>query len=431
MKNKQITRRRFIRNSAGLGVTAGIGTIIPSTAKSYSRIFNANERVNMGIIGCGGMANAHMDALLQMATSDDVGISAVCDIYTKRLDAAKEKTKGKAVKSYLDILNDKDIDSVLIATPEHWHHRMILDAIDAGKHIYTEKPMTHSIEQSREVVEAMKNAKVKLQVGVQGMSDDSYETANRYIKEGALGDVVMAHIDYSRNYKGDDFWAYTIDNDAKPGENLDWEAWLGPAPTRSWDPRRYFQWRKYWDYSGGIATDLFIHRITRIIKSIDLSFPERVVASGGLWHYENTRGEIPDTFNMLVDYPEGLTAIVVSSLANDTPIRHLIRGNLGTLEFTREGFVITPQKAVTDSVISGTGENVSKESEIVYKKTGAEDVTLHHRNLLNAIRKGEVLKCDQYLGYYGVVVCMMGVQSFRERAYLRWDAADEKVIHEY
>jgi predicted dehydrogenase len=428
MKNKNITRRKFIRNSAGIGIATSVGAILPSTAKSYSRILKANERVNMGVIGCGGMANAHMDALLEMKSSDDIEIAAVCDIYEKRLNAAKEKTMGKAVKSYLDILNDNDIDCVLIATPEHWHHRMILDAIDAGKHIYAEKPMTHSIEQSKEIVEAMNNAKVKLQVGVQGMSDDSYETANKYIEEGALGDVVMAHIDYSRNYKGDDFWAYDIDNDAKPGVNLDWEAWLGPAQKVDWDPRRYFQWRKYWDYSGGIATDLFIHRITRIIKSVGLSFPDHVVASGGLWHYEHTKGEIPDTFNMLVDYPEGLTALVVSSLANDTPIRHLIRGNLGTLEFTREGFVITPQKAVTDAVISGTGENVNQDGEIEHIKTGAEDITLHHRNLLNAIRKGETLKCDQNLGYYGVVVCMMGVQSFREKAYLQWDKDNHKVI---
>jgi predicted dehydrogenase len=414
MKNKSLSRRKFIRNSAGLGLTASIGSVIPSTAKSYSRIINANERIKMGIIGCGGMANAHMNALLKMKESDDVAITSVCDIFDKRLESAKEKTQAPGVKNYHEILNNKDIDSVLIATPEHWHHKMILDAIDAGKHIYTEKPMTHTIEESRAVVEAMKNASVKLQVGVQGMSDDSYETANKYINEGALGDVVMAHIDYSRNYKGDDFWAYAIDNDAKPGENLDWEAWLGPAPKVAWDPRRYFQWRKYWDYSGGIATDLFIHRITRILKSIDLKFPDTVVASGGLWHYEKTRGEIPDTFNMMVNYPQGLTALVVSSLANDTPIRHLIRGNLGTLEFTRSGFVISPQKAVTDSVISGTGENVSKSGEIVHKKKGAEDVTLHHRNLLNAIRKGEPLKCDQNLGYYGVVVCMMGVQSFRQ-----------------
>lgn len=428
MKNKNISRRRFIRNSAGLGAAAGIGTVFPTSAKSYSRILNANERIQMGIIGCGGMANAHMDALLNMSTSDNITIASVCDIYDKRLEAAKEKTKSKAVKNYKEILENPDIDSVLIATPEHWHHRMILDAMDAGKHIYTEKPMTHSIEQSREIVEAMKNSKLKLQVGVQGMSDDSYETAHKYIKEGALGDVVMAHIDYSRNYKGDDFWAYEIDPDAQPGKNLDWEAWLGPAPSVPWDPRRYFQWRKYWDYSGGIATDLFIHRITRIIKSVGLSFPERVVASGGLWHYELTRGEIPDTFNMLVDYPEGLTTLVVSSLANDTPIRHLIRGHLGTLEFTREGFVIRPQKAVTEAVISGTGENVNQEGEIIHKKSGAEDVTLHHRNLLNAIREGEALKCDQNLGYYGVVVCMMGVQSFRERAYLKWDAAEQKVV---
>ena len=428
MKKKSLSRRSFIRNSAGLGLTAGIGSVIPSTAKSYSRIIKANERINMGVIGCGGMANAHMNALLKMKESDDVAITSVCDIYDKRLEAAKVKTTAKGVKNYPDILNDKDIDSVLIATPEHWHHKMILEAIDAGKHIYTEKPMTHTIEESRAIVEAMKTSKVKLQVGVQGMSDDSYETANKYIKEGTLGDVVMAHIDYSRNYKGDDFWAYAIDNDAKPGENLDWEAWLGPAPKVAWDPRRYFQWRKYWDYSGGIATDLFIHRITRILKSIDLKFPDTVVASGGLWHYEKTRGEIPDTFNMMVNYPQGLTALVVSSLANDTPIRHLIRGNLGTLEFTRSGFVIRPQKAVTESVISGTGENVNESGEIVHQKTGAEDVTLHHRNLLNAIRKGEPIKCDQNLGYYGVVVCMMGVQSFRENAYLRWDETNQKVI---
>lgn len=430
MKEKQLSRRKFIRNTAGLGAAAGLGTILPSTARSYSRILGANERVNMGIIGCGGMANAHIDALLNMKSSDEIDIISVCDIYDKRLEAAKEKTNAQAIKNYHEILADPDVDSVLIATPEHWHHRMILDSLDAGKHIYTEKPMTHSIEQAHEIVEAMKSAKVKLQVGVQGMSDDSYETANKYIQEGALGDVVMAHIDYSRNYKGDDFWAYPIDNDAKPGVNLDWEAWLGPALSRPWDPRRYFQWRKYWDYSGGIATDLFIHRITRIIKSLGLTFPERVVASGGLFHYEHSRGDIPDTFNMLVDYPEGVTTIVVSSLANDTPIRHLIRGHLGTLEFTRDGFVITPQKAVTDSVISGTGENVGTEGEIIHQKSGAEDVTLHHRNLLNAIRKGEALKCDQHLGYYGVVVCSMGVQSFRDRTYLKWDAANQRVVRE-
>jgi predicted dehydrogenase len=316
----------------------------------------------------------------------------------------------------------------MIATPEHWHFQMIMEAIDAGKHIYSEKPMTHTIDESKKIVERMESSKVKLQVGVQGMSDDSYETAHKYIQDGVLGDVVMAHIDYSRNYAGEDFWAYSVDPDAKPGVNLDWEAWLGPAPQKPWDPLRYFQWRKYWDYSGGIATDLFIHRISRIIKATGVSFPDRVVASGGLWHYENTKGEIPDTFNMMVDYPEGMTTLVVSSLANDTPIRHLIRGNKATLEFTREGFTINPQEGTTQSVITGTGEELEKQNVIKHVKTGAEDITLHHRNLLNAIRKGEALKCDQNFAFYGVVACMMGVQSFRDKSYLHWDAKTGNVV---
>lgn len=428
MSDKNINRRKFIKQTAGAGMALGAATMIPFTAKSYSRVWKANERIHMGVIGCGGMGNNHMDALLKMGSTDDVEIITISDVFEKRLQLAANKTKGKPVKNYRDILNNKDVDSVLITTPEHWHHRMVLEAIDAGKHIYCEKPMTHHIDQAKEIVQKMENANVKLQVGVQGMSDDSYETAHEYIQKGALGDVVMAHIDYSRNYKGEDFWAYDLDPDAKPGVNLDWEAWLGPAPKRPWDPYRYFQWRKYWDYSGGIATDLFIHRITRIIKSVGFTFPDKVVASGGLWHYEHTRGEIPDTFNMLMDYPEGVTLLVVSSLANDTPIRHLIRGHKGTLEFTREGFTITPQEAVAASVITGTGEKLDKNNTITHKKTGAEDITLHHRNLLNAIRHGEPLKCDHHLAYYGVVACMMGVQSFRQRAYLKWDAGNQEVV---
>ena len=428
MGKNPINRRQFIKNSAGLGLVAGLGSFIPFSAKSYSRIWKANERVNMGVIGCGGMGNAHLEALMNMRSGDNIAIVKVCDVFDKRLEMAAEKTKASPVKNYQDILNDKTIDSVLIATPEHWHYQMIMESIDAGKHIYSEKPMTHTIEQSRSIVDKMKTSTIKLQVGVQGMSDDSYETAHQYILDGALGDVVMAHIDYSRNYAGDDFWAYTVDPDAKPGVNLDWEAWLGPAPKRPWDPLRFFQWRKYWDYSGGIATDLFIHRISRIIKAVGLKFPDRVVASGGLWHYENTNGEIPDTFNMMVDYPEGMTTMVVSSLANDTPIRHLIRGNKATLEFTREGFTITPQEAVSASVITGTGEELEKNHVINHKKSGAEDITLHHRNLLNAIRKGEPLKCDQDFAFYGVAACMMGVQSFREKSYLKWDQTERKVV---
>jgi len=428
MGKTNISRRKFVIGLAG--TTAGIatfGTTLGMSAKSYSRIIGANERMNVGVIGCGSMANQHMEALLQMKESDNVEIAAVCDVYTNRLDRAKELTKAQAFKNYQKILGNKDIDYVLIATPEHWHYQMTLDAIDAGKHIYVEKPMTHTIEQAKEIVEKVAMAKLKLQVGVQGMSDDSYETAHQMIQDGALGKVVMAHIDYSRNYP-DDFWNTEIDPEAKPGVNLDWEAWLGPAPKRPWDPRRYFQWRRYWDYSGGIATDLFIHRVTRIIKSVGLSFPDYVVATGGKWNFIDSVAEIPDTFNMMLDYPEKTTVMLVSSMANDMPIRHVIRGHKATLEFKKEGFTITPQEQTNKATISGTGENMGGEELFTHHKTGAEDITLHHRNLQDAIRKNEPLKCDQNLGFYGVVACMMGVQSLRHRKYLKWDAQNNTVI---
>ena len=428
MENTNISRRKFVQRVAGS--TAGIavfGSSLGMSAASYSRIVGANERLNIGVIGCGGMSNAHMKALLQMKKSDNIDITAVCDVYTKRLDQAKELTKAQAFKNYQDILENKNIDYVLIGTPEHWHYQMTVDAISAGKHIYVEKPMTHTIEQAKDITEKIAASQLKLQVGVQGMSDDSYETAHKMIQEGALGKVVMAHIDYSRNYQ-DDFWAYEIDADAKPGVNLDWEAWLGPAPKRPWDPRRYFQWRRYWDYSGGIATDLFIHRVTRIIKAVGLQFPDYVVGTGGTWNFVDSVAEIPDTFNMMLDYHEKITVMLVSSLANDMPIRHVIRGHEATLEFTREGFTITPQKQSKQAIITGTGESVGGTKQFTHIKTGAEDITLHHRNLQAAIRKNEPLKCDHNLGFYGVVACMMGVQSMRNRKYLKWDPQNKTVV---
>jgi predicted dehydrogenase len=298
----------------------------------------------------------------------------------------------------------------LIATPEHWHYQMCVDALDAGKHVYVEKPMTHSIEESRKLAEKVAAGKLKLQVGVQGMSDESYEVANRYVRDGALGKVVLAQIDYSRNYGPTDFWSGRIDENARPGVNLDWKAWLGPAPNREWNPDRFFHWRRYWDYSGGIASDLFVHRVTRIIRSLGLEFPEYAMAAGGRFQYPNSVAEIPDTFNILLDYPGGPTVQLISSMANDTPVQHLLRGSLATLEFTRTGFTLRPQ---------GRAEAAKT---ITYQKKGAEDIKLHHRNLQAAIRDGEALRCDASLGYRGVVACNLGVQSYRKRKYMRWDA---------
>lgn len=392
------------------------GALVATTASSYEQIPAANDRIRIGVIGCGGQSNAHMRTLVGMKESDNIEIGGVCDVFSKRAEAAAQLTGGKIFKDYRQMLASKDLDSILIATPEHWHYQMIVDTIESGKHLYTEKPMTHHIEEAKKVVTKMKGAKIKMQVGVQGMSDDSYETANVYFKKGTLGKVVLAQIDYSRNHV-DDFWAYPLDPDIKPGENLDWNAWLGPAPKRPFDADRYGRWRRYWDYSGGIASDLFVHRITRLMKALDLTFPDYVAATGGKFEFTSSKAEIPDTFNVLLDYPNGTTVQLISSMANDTKVEHLIRGHKATLEFTPTGFTITPQRQFAKDM----------PDPITHQKTGAESLELHHRNLLNAIRKNEAIKCDHMLGYYGVVSCEMSVTSYRKRRYLKWDAAHERI----
>jgi predicted dehydrogenase len=405
-----VSRREFV---------AAIGAASVLTARGYSAIVGANDRLRMAVIGAGVMATEHMESLVKAREVDNLEIVSVCDVYQKRLESAAHLTIAKPVEDYRRILDSKDIDWVLIATPEHWHFQMAMDALDAGKHVYVEKPMTHTIKQAKKLVDKVKSSGLKLQVGVQGMSDESYAVANEHVRAGELGKVVLAQIDYSRNHEGD-FWAgddYPIDPDAKPGVNLDWKAWLGPAPKRAWNPERYFRWRRYWDYSGGIATDLFIHRATRLIKALNLTYPECVVATGGKFAFANSVAEIPDTFNVLADYPDGLTMQLISSMANDAKVDHMIRGHKATLYFTETGFDIKPQKLYAKDM-----------RPITYQKRGAEDVTLHHRNLQEAIRKNQPLNCDCTLGIYGLAVCEMAVESFRKRRYVKWDQSNARRV---
>ena len=425
-----ISRRKFLHQTATTSAVVAVAGLAPisSTAKSYRRILGANDRIHVGSIGPGGMGSAHLRALVNLKEKSNVEVSAVCDVYTKRRDRAAELTGGKAYDDYRKLLEHKDLDYALITTPEHWHHKMILDSLDAGKHVYTEKPMVHKIKEAFEVVEKVQQTGLKLQVGVQGTSDDSYITARKYIQEGVLGKVTMAQIDYSRN---GNLWQYEIDPDANPATNLDWQTWLGPSPKVAWDPKRYFRWRRYWDYSGGVATDLFIHRLTRLIKALDLKFPQYVSASGGHYFFTGAdKAEVPDTFNIMLDYPEGLTVLLVSAQKNNTPIRHMIRGDKGTLLFHRKGFTILPQSKEGRELLDKPEAWATTEVEgvINHTKNGAEDISLHHQNLHQAIRENTPLNCDAKLGMHGMVACKMGVMSFRKRKYLAWDAVKQKVV---
>lgn len=376
-----------------------------------------SDRLRVGVIGCGIRGvGAHINTLLKMKESDNVDITAVCDVFDKRAQQAAQLTGGRPYQDYRELLANKDVNVVVIATPDHWHAQMAIDAASAGKHIYCEKPMTHTVEEAKRVVAKIREAGVKMQVGVQGMSDDSYETAYKHVQAGDIGKVVIAQIDYSRNYRGD-YWLKPVDPDLKPGVNFNWELFLGPARKLPFDAERYFNWIRYYDYSGGIPAGLFVHRVTRLIKALGLRFPEYGSAHGGTFQFTQSTAEIPDTINIMLDYPGGPTVMLISSLANDTPVAHHLRGHKATLEFTPTGFVIRPQRLYEKDV-----------KEYVHKKTGGEDTELHLRNLLRAIRGLEPLKCDEMLGYYGVAACQFGILSLRQRKYMKWDAASERIV---
>ncbi|MCC6264165.1 MAG: Gfo/Idh/MocA family oxidoreductase [Bryobacterales bacterium] len=402
-----ISRRDFTRGAA-LAATQ-----VPALASAQS----ASDRIRVGVIGCGIRGvGAHIKTLLTMKESDNVTVNAVCDVFDKRARQAAEMTGGRAYRDYREMLANRDIDVVVVATPDHWHAQMAIDAAAAGKHVYCEKPMAHTVEDAKRLVAKVRETGIKLQVGVQGMSDDSYETAYKHFQAGDLGKVVLAQIDYSRNYDKD-FWLKPVDPDLKPGVNFDWNLYLGPAEKRPFDADRYFNWIRYFDYSGGVPAGLFVHRVTRILKSLGLTFPEYGSALGGKFEFTNSTAEIPDTINIMLDYPGGPTVMLISSLANDTPVPHLLRGHKATLEFTPTGFTIRPQKLYADQA-----------KEFVHRKTGGEDTELHWRNLLQAIRGKEALKCDVMLGYYGVVACQFGVLSQQRRKYLKWDKENERIV---
>jgi predicted dehydrogenase len=405
--NSQISRRGF------LGATAAAAAI-GWTAKSYAKIVGANERIRIGFIGAGDMGTNHLNAIRDLLEQDNLQPVAVADCWKERADKGAQVVGASlALTDYRKVLDIGDIDYVTVAVPEPWHAKITLDAMDAGKAVYCEKPMTHTIEEGQAVVKKQRETQLPLQVGVQGMSDDSYESAAQAIREGVLGRVVQAQIEYVRRYDSQGPWRNpTINDSTSQPADLDWNDWLGSAAEIPWNPHHYFEWRNYAAYSGGIATDLFIHRLTRIMKACDLSYPRRVVGMGGIWQWPDGR-DLPDNFEMICEYPRGMTVYVLGTLSNRVGIDHLIRGYRGTLYFTPEGWVA---KDKDDKVLAE------------HRKTGAEDIHLHHTNLHNHLRNGEPLRCPVELGMAGVAAVVMANESWRSGQMMAWDEANEKMV---
>ena len=283
------TRREFLKTTSAMAA-------MPAAAQNVS----ANDRIRIALIGAGGMGSGDTQYALSMP---GVELAAVADVYDGRLTRAKERW-GNALfttRDYREILARKDIDAVIIATPDHWHSQISIDALNAGKDVYCEKPMVQSVGEGRKVIEAQQKSGRIFQVGSQYVSSLVYQKARELLKAGALGELNMVEAWLDRN-SAIGAWQYSIPPDASP-QNIDWDRFLGKAPKRPFEPVRLFRWRNYRDYGTGVAGDLFVHLLSGLHFSAGSLGPTRVYATGGLRYWKDGR-DVPDVMLALLDYPK-------------------------------------------------------------------------------------------------------------------------------
>ena len=305
------TRRRFLQGAAAVA------------AFSVSRVGRgANERLGVGFIGAGGRAGSHMQIVRRLCDREKYPVDpvAACDVYRPRLEQ-RLKTFGipKGYRDHRELLADPKVDVVCIATPDHHHGYQAIDAIKAGKHVYCEKPVTHwrQFDLTKKLAETAARSDRVFQLGTQAMSDSVWHQMKKLVQDGLIGQPLFGETGFFRLGDWGERGMHVDDPSARPGKDLDWEAFLGDAPKRPFSVDRLFRWRLFEDYAGGPVTDLYPHCLTQVVDILGVGFPEVVVATGGIHRYTYELREVPDTFNLLAQYPEKVTISLVGTQAND------------------------------------------------------------------------------------------------------------------
>lgn len=349
-----MNRREFLKTTT---LAAAATSLVPEAFATQA----ASDKVRVGVLGSGARAQELMRQSLQLP---GVELTAVSDAYRGRAERAQAMTEGTAriFADYREILDSKEIDAVLIGSPDHWHRQMSLDALSAGKDVYIEKPMTYAVDEGNEIIAAVKRSNRIFQVGSQGMSSATERKAKELVQGGMLGQVTLIRATYNRN-TASGAWLYPIPPDASP-ETVNWKKFLGPAPQHPFSLERFFRWRCYKDYSGGIATDLFVHLVTSIHSIMNAKMPSSVMASGQLYRWKDSR-DVPDTLNAILVYPEGFT-VNLSSTFNNQSSRESgfeILGTQGAVAFRGGSMTFTPENVYEDNrwVVEAWKESLAKE----------------------------------------------------------------------
>jgi len=341
------------------------------------------------------------------------------------MEAASKRTGG--TKMYMEheaLLADPRVDVVCIAAPDRQHPLLTIDALNAGKDVYCEKPLTHwaQFELAKKVEEAATKNKRLVQVGTQHMADDNYPEIIRLIRDGIIGKPMHVMCHYFR--RGDWGERMGIDNhNAKPGPDLLWDRWLGDAPKRPFDISRFFQWRMYWDYAGGPATDLLVHTFTPIFCILELDYPERVFGGGGMFQYTKPdpyQREVPDQCNIIADYPGGPSVVLASSLSNHVPADTYIRGTDGIIMW---GMLQGGKDYGVRIVPFAKGK---KEIHMPWKGQG--DTGKLWRDLLDCMRTRKQTKCNIGMAVRVQAPLSMGILSHRESKVAKFDKATQTIV---
>jgi predicted dehydrogenase len=395
------TRRDFIRTTA-TAAAAVAGTNIlrtpvygQNTAPSTGKVIGANDRILVGYIGVGGQGMAHVKQMKTHASANNVAQVAVCDVWNKRRESSKafiekDNSSGGKVEMFEDhrrLLERKDIDAVVIATHDIWHTKCSVDAMNAGKHVYVEKPMTRYLGEAFEIYDTVKKTGKILQVGSQGCSARAWHQAAEMIKGGQIGKLVWGQGYYCRNNPTGE-WNYDIDPDATK-QTVEWDRWLGPVKKRvAFDADHYFRWRKYYPYCGGLLGDLVPHRLHPLMLATgNPEFPSRVV-SLGTKHVntdKNKQGahprDVDEHVNLLAEFPSGLTLVVTSSTVNARSPGFVIYGHQATLNIGTSGekIELVPEKPFADEI----------DPQLIEGLKPTEDIAVHEKNWFDCIRSGK------------------------------------------
>ena len=396
------SRRDFIAKSA-----AGVAL----TAASWNNVLGANDRVRLGVIGTGNRGGDVMGWFLK---ESDCEVTALCDVYEKPMLEQKEKAGGKAKTyvEYRELLANKDVDAVLIATPDHWHAQMAIDACNAGKSVYCEKPLTYSWQEGHKIIEAAKNNKTVFQVGLQQRSGTHYAEAKReYFDSGKIGKIAFV-----RTYWHGNGYHLRKPNFTEQPAGLDWKRWLGPAKARPFNAHQFYNWRAYFDFGGGQITDLFTHWIDVVHCFLGDDLPTAATAAGGVYHYKDGR-TAPDTISIQLEYPKEWLATFDATLvpgARGAAIEFM--GANGSLYIDRGRY--TYQQAPERRQAPPPPVTVQAK-----KPLEAE----HVRNFLDSIKAGKMPNSDVVSGHRSALASNLGKIAYLQKRRITFNPAGERV----